>query len=143
VTRGICRVDENGYLTDIEETGNIVKTINNGMVGAEVEGTAINSDSYVSMNMWGLSPDFMNILENGFEEFFNKIVPNNSLKAEYLLPIIVGDLLKKEKVTVKVLETSDKWFGVTYKEDKLTVVENFKKLINDGVYSENLFSDLV
>jgi hypothetical protein len=65
------------------------------------------------------------------------------LKAEYLLPIIVGDLLKKEKVTVKVLETSDKWFGVTYKEDKLTVVENFKKLINDGVYSENLFSDLV
>lgn len=95
------------------------------------------------MNMWGLTPDFLDVLESGFKEFFEKEVPANPLKAEYLLPTHIGGLLRDGKCTVKVLETKDKWFGVTYKEDKEAVVERFKKLISDGVYREELYSDLI
>jgi UTP-glucose-1-phosphate uridylyltransferase len=138
VTRGICKVDENGMLTDVVETSNIVKTAD----GAEVDGKAVDADSYVSMNMWGLTPEFMPVLEDGFKAFF-KNNRDNLLKAEYLIPIYIGELLREKKVSVKVLETSDKWFGVTYKEDKPVVVESFKKLIKDGVYSSDLFADLI
>lgn len=138
VTRGICKVDENGYLTDVVETSNIMKTEN----GASVEDAPIDADSYVSMNMWGLTPEFIHVLERGFVEFFEGI-EGNEMKAEYLLPIYIGQLLRDNKVSVKVLETTDKWFGVTYKEDKASVVESFKKLIVDGVYSVNLFEDLL
>lgn len=138
VTRGICAVDENGYLTDVNETSNIVKTAE----GASVEGVAVDPDSYVSMNMWGLSPKFMDVLEENFKVFFEKTVPSNPLKAEYLLPILIGELLQDKKVSVKVLETQDKWFGVTYAEDKASVVESFKQLIDSGVYKEDLYSDL-
>ena len=93
------------------------------------------------MNMWGLSPEFMGILVTGFEEFF-KTVDTNPLKAEYLLPIYIGQLLRENKVSVKVLSTDDKWFGVTYQEDKDYVVEEFRKLVNAGVYNAELFSDL-
>lgn len=138
VTRGICAVDENGYLTDVNETSNIVKTPE----GASVEGVAVDPNSYVSMNMWGLSPKFMDVLEEDFKVFFEKTVPSNPLKAEYLLPILIGELLQDKKVSVKVLETQDKWFGVTYAEDKASVVESFKQLIDSGVYKEDLYSDL-
>ena len=138
VTRGVCKVDANGYLTDVEETSNIVKTES----GAEADGKAIDPDSFVSMNMWGLTPEFMDLLEVGFDEFFKTAAPANPLKAEYLLPIYIGQLLREEKVSVKVLETKDKWFGVTYKEDKEFVVESFKKLIAAGEYDKDLFSDL-
>lgn len=138
VTRGICKVDGNGYLTDVVETSDIVKT----ETGAAVNGEPVDADSYVSMNMWGLTPEFMSVLEDGFVEFFRNI-DGNELKAEYLIPIFIGQLLRESKVSVKVLETKDKWFGVTYKEDKASVVESFKKLITDGVYKEELFSDLV
>lgn len=100
------------------------------------------------MNFWGFpakegcAPAYLDILEQGFEDFFKNVVPLNPLKAEYLLPMHIGGLLREGKVTVKVLETADKWFGVTYKEDKAAVVENFKKLIADGVYREELYSDL-
>lgn len=145
VTRGICRMDEDGYLTDVDETSNIVKTEVNGVIGAEVDGKAVNADSLVSMNMWGLTPEFIDVLEKGFVEFFEGIEPGTEkeLKAEYLLPIYIDSLLKAGKVSVKVLETADKWFGVTYKEDKQIVVESFAKLIDDGVYHEDLFSDLI
>lgn len=137
VTRGICKVDEHSYLTDVVETSNIEKTSD----GAAVDGVAVDRDSYVSMNMWGLTPGFMQLLEDGFVEFF-KGIAGNELKAEYLIPIYIGELLREHKVSVKVLETNDKWFGVTYKEDKPVVVESFCKLIEDGVYSADLFSDL-
>ena len=78
----------------------------------------------------------------GFKEFFEK--PDvDVLKGEYLLPIYIDELLQKGEVTVKVLETQDKWFGVTYKEDKDSVVESFKKLIEEGVYKEKLFDDIL
>lgn len=139
VTRGICKVDENGNLTDIVETSDIVKTAE----GAAVNGEAVDPASNVSMNMWGLTPEFMEVLEKGFKEFFEKDVPINPLKAEYLIPIYMGRLLSEGKVNVKVLETNDTWFGVTYAEDKPFVIESFKKLIADGVYNADLYSDLM
>ena len=138
VTRGVCKMDENGYLTDVVETSDIVKIAD----GAETNGEKIDVESLVSMNMWGLAPEYMNMLETGFAEFFKNTVPANPVKAEYLLPIHIGKLLREDKVTVKVLSTPDKWFGVTYQEDKGFVIESFKKLIADGVYSADLFSDL-
>jgi len=138
VTRGVCKVNDSGYLTDVEETSNIVKTA----TGAEADGREIDPDSFVSMNMWGLTPEFMDMLKVGFVDFFNGAAKENPLKAEYLLPIYIGQLLKEDKVSVKVLETNDKWFGVTYKEDKDFVVKSFKELIEKGEYQKDLFSDL-
>lgn len=138
VTRGICKVDGSGFLTDVVETRNIVKTAD----GAAVEGVPVDVESHVSMNMWGLRPEFMALLEEGFVSFFKNAVAENPLKAEYLLPIYIGQLLREGRVSVKVLETRDKWFGVTYKEDKDAVVENFRQLIAGGVYKADLFSDL-
>lgn len=138
VTRGICAVDENDYLTDVVETYEIKKTSD----GAEAQGNRIDVNSHVSMNMWGLTPEFVETLEKGFKEFFEK--PDvDVLKGEYLLPIYIDELLQKGEVTVKVLETQDKWFGVTYKEDKDSVVESFKELIEEGVYKEKLFDDIL
>lgn len=135
VTRGVCKVDGKGFLTDVVETSNIIKTAD----GAEVDGVAIDPESFVSMNMWGLRPEFMAVLEEGFKTFFQTTVKEKPLKAEYLLPIYIGQLLREGKVSVQVLETQDKWFGVTYREDKPAVVESFRKLIADGVYSAPLF----
>ena len=89
------------------------------------------------MNMWGLYPDFFEILENGFEVFLEE-TPSDQLKREYLLPTIIGDLLQEEKISVKVLKSHDKWFGVTYKEDKEAVVNSIKELIASGIYPETL-----
>ena len=142
VTRGVCQVNENGYLTGINETKNIVKVGNKAAVQKEDGQEPIDENSHVSMNMWGLTPEFVETLEKGFKEFFEK--PDvDVLKGEYLLPIYIDELLQKGEVTVKVLETQDKWFGVTYKEDKDSVVESFKKLIEEGVYKEKLFDDIL
>lgn len=135
VTRGVCQVDGQGYLTDVVETKNIVKT----PTGAEVEGREVDVMSHVSMNMWGLRPEFMEVLQSGFEEFFRTAAAQDPLKAEYLLPIYIGQLLRQGKVRVKVIETADKWFGVTYREDKPAVMESFRRLIADGIYTSPLF----
>lgn len=151
VTRGVCRVDAGcTHIEDVVETGNIVKTVDpeTGEVGAEADGIKLDPESYVSMNMWGFpakegcDPAFMEVLEKEFCTFFEKDVPKNPEKAEYLLPTLIGELLREGRCSVKVLETRDKWFGVTYKEDKEAVVNSFKQLIADGVYGENLYSDL-
>lgn len=137
VTRGICQVDEKNYLSGIVETKNIIKTAT-GAMSAETE---LDVNSYVSMNMWGVTPEFMNMLEEGFVEFF-KQNENDLTSCEYLLPIFIGDILPEGKISVKVLETNDKWFGVTYKEDKPIVVASIQNLIDSGVYASDLFSDL-
>ena len=136
VTRGVCEVDENDYLTDVHETHDILKTAD----GAEVNGQPLDPNAHVSMNMWALTPAFMKTLEKGFVEFLKN--NKDPMKGEYLIPVYIGELLEQGKVTVKVLETKDKWFGVTYKEDKDIVINSFKKLVDDGVYSKNLFGDL-
>ena len=109
VTRGICKMDESGNLTEVVETKNIVKTA----AGAEADGVAVDVNSLVSMNMWGLTPEFLDVLEEGFKEFFEKEVPVNPLKAEYLIPIFIGELLEQGKMSVKVLKTNDTWYGMT------------------------------
>ncbi len=137
VTRGICRMNEEGFLTGVDETSGIEKTAD----GAQAGGKVIDAESLVSMNMWGLTPEFADMLEKGFVEFFGGIA-GNEMKAEYLLPIFIDSLLKQGKVNVKVLPTQDRWFGVTYQEDKPVVVESFAKLIEAGVYQKDLFSNL-
>lgn len=138
VTRGICAVDENDYLTDVVETYEIKKTAD----GAESQGNKIDVNSHVSMNMWGLTPEFLNVLEKGFAAFFEKEVPANPLKSEYLIPIFIGQLLEKGQVAVKVLKTNDTWYGMTYREDVEAVRESFRKMLAEGVYTEELFGDL-
>ena len=138
VTRGVCKVGENRKLLDIVETHNIVKTPVGAAVQTEKGEVAIDVNSPVSMNMWGLYPDFFDVLENGFDVFL-KNCASNYMKAEYLLPTIVGDLLGKGMAEVTVLESKDKWFGVTYKEDKDAVVVSVRNLVQEGVYPEKLF----
>lgn len=138
VTRGICKMDENGNLTEIVETKNIVKTAD----GAEADGVTVDVNSLVSMNMWGLTPGFMDVLEKGFKEFFDKEVPSNPLKAEYLIPVFIGELLEQGKMSVKVLKTNDTWYGMTYHEDVASVKDSFRKMQENGVYKADLFSDL-
>ena len=137
VTRGICRVDENGMLQEIIETHNIEKDGDKAVVREGDIETEYDADSPVSMNMWGLTPEFFAILKNGFEQFLNK-TDMEDLKAEYLLPTIIGELLKEGTVSVKVLKSEDQWFGVTYKEDRETVVEAVKSLIDKGIYPDKL-----
>lgn len=137
VTRGICKMNADNYLTNVVETKNIVKTSDGCASGDEI----INVESLVSMNMWGLSKEFISLLEKGFVEFF-EAHKDDILTAEYLLPIYIDELLQKKVVSVKVLPTPDKWFGVTYKEDKELVVNSFKDLIASGVYKEDLFADI-
>ena len=90
------------------------------------------------MNMWGLQPEFFTILENGFVEFLDEC-KSDYMKSEYLLPTIVGDLLKNDKAEVTVLQSKDKWFGVTYKEDKEAVMASVRGLVDAGVYPNKLF----
>ncbi|MDD2979717.1 MAG: sugar phosphate nucleotidyltransferase [Hespellia sp.] len=138
VTRGVCKVDDRGMLTDIVETHNIVKTADGAGIDEDGKITVLDVNSAVSMNMWGLQPEFFNTLEKGFEEFLDKVDTSN-LKAEYLLPTIIGDLLIEGRAEVKVLHSDDVWFGVTYKEDKESVVDSVGKLVDAGVYPEKLF----
>ena len=135
VTRGICNVDEDRMLTSIVETHNIVKKKDGAAVVTEGVEKDIDLESEVSMNMWGLIPEFFDVLEEGFSEFLED-AESGDLKAEYLLPTIIGNLLENEKVTVKVLQSKDKWFGVTYKEDKDSVVNSIKELIAQGHYQK-------
>ena len=139
VTRGVCQVSEDGYLTGVRETYDIQKK--GDMVEAndgKGNPVSVKPDQHVSMNMWGLPPKFLEELERGFPEFLGGI-EEEDLKAEYLLPNIVDQLIQSGRGRVKVLETRDKWFGVTYKEDKEAVVASIRKLIADGVYKENLY----
>ena len=138
VTRGVCAVDDKGFLTDVKETGGILKTPE----GAAVNGAPIDPERLVSMNMWGMQPGFLDTLKSGFEDFFRDAVPGNPQKAEYLLPIYIGSLLQKGEVTVKVLPTQDSWFGVTYREDREAVVESFRRLIEECEYQRDLYADL-
>ena len=138
VTRGVCNIDENYHLADVDETSDIIKTEEGAAIRME-DGSLkpIDEKSYVSMNMWGFTPDLLDALETGFAKFLSGI-KEGDIKKEYLLPIIVDQLIKSDKAQVTLLETNDKWFGVTYKEDKDTVVESFRRLIAEGVYSNPL-----
>mgnify|MGYP000681742374 CR=1 FL=1 len=138
VTRGICHI-ENGQLTGVTETHDIFKTAT-GAESRNADGSVQELDvkDLVSMNMWGLTPDFMEVLEKGFAEFLSGLAPEDT-KKEYLLPELVDHLIKNESAEVDVLETKDTWFGVTYQEDKETVMRAFKNLTEAGIYPQGLY----
>ena len=139
VTRGVSVVDENGLLSQVHETTGI-EMGEDGQIKCDSEEVQewISPEDKVSMNMWAGYPEFLDFLAEDFKDFLMN-VEEGDLKSEYLLPNIVDKLLKEERANVKVLETQDRWFGVTYKEDKETVQDAFRELIADGVYAEKLW----
>ena len=141
VARGVCVTDENGFLVQIAERTKIVKTAE-AAAYTEDDGkswTPLPLDTPVSMNMWAFSPSILTELEAAVERFFAQEVEKNPLKAECFLPIEVDKLLKSGKATVEVLHSADKWFGVTYKEDKPFVMDSIAKLKAAGVYPDVLW----
>ena len=134
VSRGVCSVDD-GKLAGICETHNIVRSGD----GAEADGIKLSADTLVSMNFWCLPASFMDYLEEEFPAFLENL--NNPLKDEYMLPTMIDKKIKSGE-DCYVLRTTAKWFGVTYKEDKPSVVEGFRKLYEDGVYSKDFYSDI-
>lgn len=142
VTRGICHVGRDGYLQRVTETKNVVKHPSGAAVlTADGSLLPVDPDCFVSMNMWGMTPEFLTELDTGFRAFLQE--EGTDLKtAEFLIPIFVDQLLQTGRISVKVLPTSDKWFGVTYREDKPQVAAAFRTLIETGEYRTDLFSDL-
>ena len=127
VTRGICKTDENDMLLSCTETFDIKRNEDGKIYGFDKNKNEvfIEDNTPVSMNMWGLPKEFMNDLEDRFIEFLKT---NNDLKSEFLLPSIINDMLIEKIGTVKVLEVSEKWYGVTYKEDKQYVIDSLKNI---------------
>lgn len=139
VTRGVCQIDDNGYLKKVTETYEIQKD-GDGLSARDESGnpTFVDIGCHVSMNMWGLPAAFIDELERGFPKFLSE-VKEGDVKSEYLLPRIIDKMVAEGKARVKVLETADRWFGVTYKEDKPAVVEAIQRLIAEGVYPKRLY----
>ena len=139
VTRGVCQVDEQGILTNVTETYNI-QMKEDGLHATDESGSpvSISPSQPVSMNMWGLPAGFVQELENGFPAFLDSL-KEGDIKSEYLLPKIIDNLVQNKRARVTVLDTPDKWFGVTYKEDKQAVADAIRGLIQSGVYKEKLF----
>ncbi len=140
VTRGVCQVDDRGILKGVTETYEI-RRCEDRAEGRSEEGTPVNIplSQNVSMNMWGLSPAFLEELERGFPGFLTGL-KEGDVKTEYLLPKIIDKLVGLQKAQVTVLETRDRWFGVTYKEDKPAVAAAIRNLVSEGVYPERLFN---
>lgn len=141
VARGVCVTDENGYLQTIDERTHIEKR-GEGVAYTEDDGktwTELAMDDTVSMNMWGFSASMLQELQSRFAAFLDKNLEKNPLKCEYFLPFVVDELLGEKKADVKVLKSMDKWYGVTYKEDKPMVVAAIQKLKEGGLYPQNLW----
>nr|WP_217934009.1 sugar phosphate nucleotidyltransferase [Enterocloster clostridioformis] len=139
VTRGVCQVDGDGFLTNVTETYNI-QMKEDGLHATDESGApvTISPSQPVSMNMWGLPASFIQELEKGFPVFLDSL-KEGDIKSEYLLPKIIDNLVQNKKARVTVLDTPDKWFGVTYREDKQAVTDAIRGLIESGVYEEKLF----
>lgn len=142
VSRGLCKTDEDGYLSEIIERtriethdGGIHYTVDDGASWVDV-----SPETIVSMNMWGFTEEILDYAEKFFVDFFNEEVPNNPEKAEFYLPSIVDKLLGSGEARVKVLSSPEKWYGVTYQEDKEEVISAIRRLINDGKYPEELWT---
>ena len=141
VSRGVCNLNENAELVSVVERTHIVKT-EDGAAYTEDDGAswhALPVDCIVSMNMWGFSASFLRETKEGFVTFLEENLVNNPMKCEYYLPTVVSNLLAADKATVAVLTSVDKWYGVTYKEDKPFVVAAIKNLKESGLYPEKLW----
>ncbi|QZO75914.1 nucleotidyltransferase [Helcococcus kunzii] len=143
VSRGICEVNEDGFLDNVTERTKIAK-FDDGIRFTEDDGNTwcdLDSNSYISMNMWGLNESFIEEIEKEFPSFFEHDVKKNPLKAEIFIPKLIANLLERGKVRVKVLPTDEKWHGVTYKEDKPIVEREIQKLKDKGLYSQDIWSE--
>ena len=139
VARGVCQT-ENGHLTQIVERTRIEKY--SGGIHFTEDGetwTDVTADTIVSMNLWGFTPSFLPELEKRFPNFLDTLAAKNPEKAEYFLPLAVENLLQEKKATVKVLQSPDKWFGVTYAADKPVVVAALKEKTEQGLYPNGLW----
>ena len=143
VARGVCTISEDGKLADIHERTRIEKQGDKAKF-TEDDGktwTELGEDTVVSMNMWGFTKSIIKELDERFAVFLDKELPGNPLKCEYFLPFVVDELLKEYKAEVTVLKSVDRWYGVTYKEDKETVVNAIKELKKNGIYPERLWEE--
>ena len=143
VARGVCVTDEEGHLVKINERTHIEKK-DGGAAYTEDDGKTwveIPEGSTVSMNMWGFSASILKELKDRFARFLDENLEGNPLKCEYFLPFVVDELLIEKKATVKVLKSMDKWYGVTYKEDKPVVVAAIQKLKDEGLYPQKLWEE--
>ena len=136
VSRGVCEMNEAGELIGIRERTRI-EHHENGIAFTEDDGvtwTHLDDDTTVSMNMWGFSKSILDEIEKGFPAFLEKGLKENPMKCGYYLPGVVSDLLGENRATVAVLKSADKWYGVTYKEDKPVVMEAIRKMEEEGLY---------
>ena len=143
VARGVCEEDENHYLLRVTERTKILKDGANARF-TEDDGrtwTPLSGDTIVSMNLWGFTRGFLTEAERRFPAFLDKALAENPLKGEYFLPSVVSELIGEGKARVKVLHSTDKWYGVTYKEDKPVVVQAIADKTAAGVYPEKLWED--
>ena len=143
VARGVCETDENHYLAGITERTHIEKK-DDGTYYTEDDGQTwhkIKEGSIVSMNFWGFSESILKELDDRFSKFLDENLEKNPLKCEYFLPTVVNELLDEGKATVKVLKSADRWYGVTYKEDKAFVMEAIQKFKDSGIYPKKLWED--
>lgn len=141
VARGVCSVDGAGQLSDIVERTKIMRR--DGVIQfTEDDGenwTDLPEDTTVSMNFWGFTQSFVREMEERFPAFLDKALVENPMKGEYFLPGVVDQLIKEDKATVRVLTSADKWYGVTYKEDKQSVVDALQAMKDKGLYPEKLW----
>ena len=138
VARGVCKTDHNNFLNVVTERTNIEK-LNDKIVFTEKDGQQVEltGKEIVSMNLWGLKPSIFDYLENYFRKFIQKNSDNP--KAEFFIPIMITELIQNKQARIKVLESGDTWFGVTYREDKPAVVRRLKELVDQGLYPESLW----
>ncbi len=143
VARGICDMNECGELVAIHERTRIEKR-NGGIAYTEDDGETwipVSEDTIVSMNMWGFTNSILKELKDRFPSFLDRGLEENPVKCEYFLPAVVSGLLEEDKATVAVLASADKWYGMTYKEDKPVVAAAIQKMKDEGVYPKNLWED--
>lgn len=139
VSRGVCVVDEQGFLTRVDERTKIRKEDEEiGFYENETTWVSLESETPVSMNIWGFTAGFFVFLEKGFVEFLSKNI--NVDKSEYFIPLEVTNLINSKKARVKVLKSDAKWFGVTYIEDKQFVIDSITQLVNQNIYPTNLWA---
>jgi NDP-sugar pyrophosphorylase family protein len=138
VSRGVCSIDGDSYLTEvvehtkIQKSGNVIEFINDNN-----EVKPLEKETVVSMNFWGFTPLLFNFIYDGFKNFLKDNINNPT--SEYYIPTVVSDLINSNEATVRVLESADQWFGVTYQEDRSNVLESLNQLIKDGVYPSNIW----
>jgi len=138
VSRGICESDEAGMLTSIVERTKIgIKPDGEIYYSDSDEDISLDPESLVSMNLWGFTPSYLEECKKRFPAFLDENLKKNPEKCEFFLPTVVSELIAEGKADVRVLDNEDKWYGVTYKEDKASVVEAFRALKEKGVYPES------